>query len=839
MRIERLEIDGFGCLRDIDVDFSPQITAITALNESGKSTLHAAVLAAMFGFFNSGDQRRDPLGKGLQDKYKPWDGGRYGLKATFRRSNEDAIVVSWDFSDRSSFTVTDDVTGADLTTQLRGGADSVLSATEFIGVGRDFFSRACFVGQRELVALDDDDRAVSTTVESLASSGSRDASAQRALELIDSVIHEDIGTDRATVQPLPKARSRVSELTQQLDQARKARHDLEQLAEQSANAAATADELEARAQRMSSKIEAGKLVDLQRRLDGIDKAQARLADLERRIGELSTAATFSIADETEIVAMISRRRETIALLEPARKLAEGRQEDVSALEQELRDAEGELSTLQPYKEGPGPADAEKLAGAVAQMQAARAPTRERIDAPEQRPQAPVGKAKRPAGWLVAASASAAAAVASGVAGVIPLAGALAVAAFVFLVLWLRVSPSGAEARLEGRLEERDRIGRDAEAAIDAIVVAAGYDAGDREAAVARFRHDADQRQRLSQVELRVQQLRGQLSDAKRSADDCQRLEGELRGIESKLASAFERCSITESDLTRAEAIYESKVADRRRYDAAAEEKRRCEAELSGLLAGRSGDEIEREASMLKARGVDPLQADREADPAQLESDLEQLERQAKSARAEANRLLGECDRAARGLPEVASLEEALAAKQDEVAQLQQARDILALAQETLEQAAEESYRDVAPRLNKALGENLARVTAGRYTKAYVDQDFSVKVDSSEAGRPVDVDELSDGTRDQIYLIERLELARVLGTREPLPIFLDDPLKFCDEPRRKALADILAEASQERQIIVISTDRDVLPLLSDACEACVVVDLDELKGAGVPVASNTH
>jgi hypothetical protein len=56
------------------------------------------------------------------------------------------------------------------------------------------------------------------------------------------------------------------------------------------------------------------------------------------------------------------------------------------------------------------------------------------------------------------------------------------------------------------------------------------------------------------------------------------------------------------------------------------------------------------------------------------------------------------------------------------------------------------------------------------------------------------------------------------------------LSHSDPERRLALAELLAEFSRRRQLIVLATDPAVAETLSGACEDCVVVDLDEIPHA---------
>jgi uncharacterized protein YhaN len=169
----------------------------------------------------------------------------------------------------------------------------------------------------------------------------------------------------------------------------------------------------------------------------------------------------------------------------------------------------------------------------------------------------------------------------------------------------------------------------------------------------------------------------------------------------------------------------------------------------------------------------------------------------------------------RMLPDVASLREQLDASEERVASLRHVDRVLRLAEEELAAAAADTYRDFAPRLNASLEAGMSRLTGGRYTHAFVDEELSVRVEAPETGAVVDLDQLSVGTQKQAYLVQRLELVRLLCSGdEALPVLLDDPFAHFDPDRLARTLEWLAEAARERQIVLFATQRRVAELAPD-------------------------
>src|SRR5919197_5611663 len=75
VHVESVRVHGFGRLCGCEFRFAPGLTIVHGPNEAGKSTLHAALSAALFGLVGSGRRKRDYAAR--VERFRPWDGGRY------------------------------------------------------------------------------------------------------------------------------------------------------------------------------------------------------------------------------------------------------------------------------------------------------------------------------------------------------------------------------------------------------------------------------------------------------------------------------------------------------------------------------------------------------------------------------------------------------------------------------------------------------------------------------------------------------------------------------------------------------------------------------------------
>ena len=71
------------------------------------------------------------------------------------------------------------------------------------------------------------------------------------------------------------------------------------------------------------------------------------------------------------------------------------------------------------------------------------------------------------------------------------------------------------------------------------------------------------------------------------------------------------------------------------------------------------------------------------------------------------------------------------------------------------------------------------------------------------GKPVEIDNISGGEQEQLYLATRLALADVLTRDERQLVVLDDVLTSTDAERLARVMVILEEAAQRLQILVLT------------------------------------
>ena len=150
-------------------------------------------------------------------------------------------------------------------------------------------------------------------------------------------------------------------------------------------------------------------------------------------------------------------------------------------------------------------------------------------------------------------------------------------------------------------------------------------------------------------------------------------------------------------------------------------------------------------------------------------------------------------------------------------------------------------RNQGPLLRRA-GELFQRLTLGSFNRLAVNMsadDRAVIVCVRPDGREVDVEGLSEGTRDQLYLALRLaSLERLAGVAEVPPVVLDDVLIHADDERARAALEVLGDVSRRIQVLFFTHHRRIVELATGALpKECLRVH--RLGGASGEVAERVN
>jgi DNA repair exonuclease SbcCD ATPase subunit len=199
VKIKSLKAQGFGSFTG-EIVFDPErLNLVVGPNEAGKTTLAAAISAALYGLQDDGRRTRGMFTPFKQ--YQPWLGGAFALEMTFE-TEKGRFTVNRHFG-RGTVTVFEDGRG-NVTEDFRHGSGEYMIGEELLGLSLEQFARSALLLQEGPVGLSGaevrPDGKLAPLLESQASPVIGDLSAQSALAVLDGALQKyAIGEKRLTI----------------------------------------------------------------------------------------------------------------------------------------------------------------------------------------------------------------------------------------------------------------------------------------------------------------------------------------------------------------------------------------------------------------------------------------------------------------------------------------------------------------------------------------------------------------------------------------------------------------------------------------------------------------
>ncbi|QBS37656.1 hypothetical protein E1B22_07505 [Thermaerobacter sp. FW80] len=315
----------------------------------------------------------------------------------------------------------------------------------------------------------------------------------------------------------------------------------------------------------------------------------------------------------------------------------------------------------------------------------------------------------------------------------------------------------------------------------------------------------------------------QAQEAEATARRAETLAQELASLTAQEAALRARCrALLEAcggDPIQAREQWQAYAAHRQR-------RREREGELKGVLGAWETPDTEalavrleqwRDACLVELRAIEDLAkrfpelpTGEDLDPAQaahplagLEEERRGIEAAIRQADAELQHLTAQEAALLQQAPlNIAQAELELVALQARREALRDELDALVLAHRHLREALEEFHATYRQRLEDAASRYFARITGQPGRRVVLDARFRLSVREAD-GTPVVAEQLSQGTRDQLFWALRVAVADLLAGDVNLPFVLDDPFVHWDDRRLEEGRRIVTALAQDRQVVVLS------------------------------------
>jgi DNA repair exonuclease SbcCD ATPase subunit len=810
MWIERVIARAFGPLTDETLELGEGMTVIGGPNEAGKTSWHAATRLALTGVRRGPGRTKETAA--VIERHRPWDSpDRWEVEARLHLADGRTIDISQDLAGRVQSRARDVVLGDNVSMEIIN--EGTPDATRWLGLDRESFASVAAVSQAQIMSVADSAASLQDHMQRAAATRGTDATAAEAIERLKAYRREAVGAVRVgATGPMWGALRELEAAEAALTEARRVHADYldrEARLEEAGQAHLAAERSLAGAEAALARREADELAVR------VARAAALAAAYPHAPAALATRD--ELADEVAAAHEAWRRRPApIALGGPS-----------------AAELHAQLAALPEVPDGDRRPDRSVLE-ASRRLDLAEEAMRLHSQRPVLAASPEIAPARGlPRTPIIAAVGAALAGIALLALGQVLPGVALSAVALVSATWALAsrrapaIASDGTDLFAQGEMRVaslREGV-RLAEEQLRASLASRGVAASaDLRAAATAYEAACAERDDLARTAAGAEGLLRAIEARNAAEEGAARASEAAAAIERGLRSAAQRIGAKGDEppeaLAASLAAWQGQRAELAR---ASEVAIREWQELQGLLAGTTLAGLQQEAArrdqaaarLLAAAGHAVVPAAGDASEA-----LAAARAEASRAKATVDALTGELRQLATTLPDVAEAEERSVAGRTELARVEELAAVIDETLALLEAAERRVHRDLAPILTESVQRHLPAITGGAYVEVGMNpRDLSVDVKEARTGQWREARLLSEGTREQIYLLLRVAMAEhLVTTDERAPLLLDEVTAQSDPDRKRRILDVLHALSADRQVILFSHDAEVVDWASQALSA---------------------
>lgn len=787
MLIREIDIRAFGKLRDKKISLEEGLNVIYGLNESGKTTIHSFIGGMLYGFLKPGV--KSAIYNPEHSKYTPWFGEAYGGRLTLIKNGVGYVIDRSFVKGREMTKIIEEATGEEVTSQMRLGPSGRIAQPgyQFIGVSSSIFYNTIYVGQR---AIDTDSRLTEEIREKMinaASTGNDSISVEKALKLLDRK-SADIGTNRTSRTWFGQLSRRLADIEERLNELNEIRNRYD-------SASIKRQELSAM---LDHKVERyNYLVSLADHFNGIRRRNKRLKidSIVREIKKLE----LKCLDIEPYSILVEEDLEECYHLESDIRLSKDR---ISGLDEQWCALQDQFLRLFDNKERTEELkqiieDGHKAEGLNSSAGYA---TRETVEKEIRSNEVK----KRNTSMFFAVTAC----IYIIGSGVLLQTKNYSLLLFIqpFLIAGLLLYFSIIKSA-KAIAEQREKLQYIVE--LEAILSENG-------------------KSTLKDFWETFENAKLEISSSELNRLRRMELEESMLAIEERRKQELVELSMLEKQL--AGILLDNRVSDTLEFKAGLRNKAlysKFKAEISNKQIQLKS--LEGEIASLPKESEEAISLDIEKLPIDFDEEcmlkeLSELDEELKNLRMAIKELDGRIIAYEESLGDKIEMEEERDLCRQKLFELETEKKAIDLATLKIKSISAEMHRDFAPVLNKEVSEAIRVLTAGTYNSAKIDKMLSARVMDDSTGRLLNIDDLSGGTADQLYLALRIGMLKSLVPGNT-PLFFDECFQQYDSIRLEASLSLILEESRERQILLFTSHEREMYLLDKLGKSYNLIELN--------------
>lgn len=210
MKINSLKVNGFGKLKDRQVDLTDGINIIFGENESGKSSMLKFISGMLYG------TSKNKNGKEISDfeKYKPWDADNFSGKINYTLDDGKTFEVYREFKKKNPIIYNsnkEDISSTFTMDKSKG----INFFTEQTNLDEETFYSTAITEQEGMKLSKSSQNSIIQKISNLVSSGDDNISYKKAIDKIIRNQNEEVGTERTSQRPINIVENKIRKLMEQ------------------------------------------------------------------------------------------------------------------------------------------------------------------------------------------------------------------------------------------------------------------------------------------------------------------------------------------------------------------------------------------------------------------------------------------------------------------------------------------------------------------------------------------------------------------------------------------------------------------------------------------------
>lgn len=210
LKINKLQINAYGKLKEKEINFENNINIIYGENETGKSTLLKFITNSFYGI------SKNKNGKEISDydKYMPWTGEDFSGKLEYELDNQEKYEIFRDFRKKNPkiFNEKMEDISKEFNIDKSKGNEFFYEQTK---VDEALFLSTILVNQEEVKLGRQEQNILIQKIANLVGTGEDNVSFKRAMDRIDRRRLDEIGTERSRERPINVVSKKIAELEEE------------------------------------------------------------------------------------------------------------------------------------------------------------------------------------------------------------------------------------------------------------------------------------------------------------------------------------------------------------------------------------------------------------------------------------------------------------------------------------------------------------------------------------------------------------------------------------------------------------------------------------------------